>query len=48
MTDTETKLAVDTIRTMAEMLLAPAAEQNHIDRIELAEAGEIVARRLEG
>jgi hypothetical protein len=48
MDDKQLKLAVDTIRTLAEMLLTPISEQNHIDRIELAEAAEIVARGLEG
>lgn len=40
-------LAIDTIRTMAEMLQTPFSEANHVDRIELAEAAEIVARGLE-
>ena len=48
MSKEETKLVIDTIRAMAKMLQLPATEQNHIDRTELAEAGEIVARRLEG
>jgi hypothetical protein len=44
---TQTKLLKDTIRLLIDALQTPVSEQNHIDKLEIAEAGEIVLAGLE-
>lgn len=44
--DTKLKLAADTIRALVDVLQQPLSEQNHIDRVEITEAAEIVLVKI--
>jgi len=42
MSDNKLKLARDTIRALLDTLEKPVSETNHIEKLEIIEAGEIV------
>lgn len=46
MSDNKFKLARDTIELLIEALQKPVTEQNHIDKLELIAASEIVCAKL--